>query len=79
MEGIDEINENKKNTKPEKPDITIELISKIVRWDKKNKKLRVSDFVFMSELAKGNKPLTERNKSFALSNLVKVKKLGFTE
>lgn len=79
LDGIDEINENKKNVQLEKPDITIELINKVVQWDKKNKKLRVSDFVFMSELAKGNKPLTDRNKSFALSNLAKVKKLGFTE
>jgi hypothetical protein len=79
LEGIDEINDNKKNIKLEKPDITIELISKIVQWDKKYKKLRVSDFVFMSELAKGNKPLTDRNKSFALSNLAKIKKLGFAE
>ena len=77
--GVDELNEQKKNIKVEKPDISIEMIQKVVQWDKKNKKLRVSDFVFMSELAKGNKPLTDRNKSFALSNLAKVKKLGFVE
>jgi AIPR protein len=79
LEEVDKINEQKKNVKVEKTDISIETIQKVVQWDKKNKKLRVSDFVFMSELAKGNKPLTDRNKSFALSNLAKVKKLGFTE
>jgi len=79
LEGIDEINENKKNVKVEKPDITLELISKIVQWDKKNKKLRDLEFTFMLELSRGNKPLTDRNKSFALSNLAKVKKHGFSE
>jgi hypothetical protein len=79
LDDVDEINDKKKNVTIEKVDISIETIQKVVQWDKKNKKLRVSDFVFMSELAKGNKPLTDRNKSFALSNLAKVKKLGFSE
>ncbi len=79
LDGIDELNEQKKKIKVEETDISIELIQKVVQWDKKNKKLRVSDFVFMSELAKGNKPLTDRNKTFAISNLTKVKKYGFSE
>ncbi len=79
LDGIDEINENRKGIREEKPDITVDLISKVVQWDKKNKKLRDSEFVFMLELSKGNKPLTDRNKSFALSNLAKVKKFGFSE
>lgn len=79
LNGIDELNEKKKSIVVEKLDISMETIQKIVLWDKKNKKLRIPDFVFMSELAKGNKPLTERNKSIALSNLAKVKKHGFVE
>jgi hypothetical protein len=79
LTGIDEINESRKNLKQEKPEITMELIGKIVQWDKKNKRLRVPDFVFMTDLMKGNRPLTDRNKSIALLNLAKVKKFGFVE
>ena len=79
LDAVDEINGLKKNGRIAQANISLETIQKIVQWDKKNKKLRVSEFVFMSELAKGNKPLTDRNKFLALSNLTKVKKLGFTE
>jgi hypothetical protein len=79
LDGIDEINEQLKNTKVEKPDISIETIQKLVQWDKKNKKLRNGEFTFLLELSRGNKPLNERNKSIALSNLSKAKRLGFKE
>lgn len=61
----------------EKPDITIEILEEIVRWDRRNKCLRPIEFEFMLKLAKGDKPLTERNKEFARWNLAKVKKFGF--
>lgn len=79
LDGIDEINEQLKNTKVEKPEISIETIQKLIQWDKKNKKLRDGEFTFLLELSRGNKPLTERNKSIALSNLEKAKKYGFKE
>ena len=79
LDGIDEINEQLKNIKVEKPDISIETIQKLVQWDKKNKKLRNGEFTFLLELSRGIKPLTERNKSIAISNLGKAKKYGFNE
>jgi hypothetical protein len=79
LDGIDEIIDRKNKIIEGKPDITIGLIGKVVQWDKKNKKLRDSEFVFMLELSRGNKPLTDRNKSFALSNIIKAKKFGFNE
>lgn len=79
LDEVDEINEKKKNVKVEKIDISIEIIQKVVQWDKKNKKLRNSEFTFLLELSKGNKPLTDRNKLIAISNLIKAQKLGFNE
>jgi len=37
------------------------------------------EFTFLLELSRGNKPLTYRNKSIAISNLEKAKKYGFQE
>lgn len=79
LDGIDEINEQLKNIKVEKPDISIETIQKLVQWDKKNKKLRNGEFTFLLELSRGNKPLTDSSKSIAISNLEKAKKYGFQE
>lgn len=61
----------------EKTDITIELIKKIVLWDRKNKKLKDFEYIFMRELADGEKPLTAHNIKIASFNLTKVKKYGF--
>jgi len=58
-------------------EITIELIEKIVQWDKKNKRLDAYKYRFMSDLLEGKKPLTERNKFLVSLNLKTVKKFGF--
>lgn len=78
LDGIDELNEAaiKLSTSD---DITLEIIKKIVLWDRKNKKLRDIEYKFMSELAEGNKPLTDRNKFIAKLNLNKLKRYGFGE
>jgi hypothetical protein len=62
-----------------KPEITLELVQAIVRWDKKNRKLRDFEYRFMADLAEGKKPLTEYHQSLALKNYEKVKRLGFSE
>jgi len=59
--------------------ITLDLINKIVQWDKKNKILKGFEYRFMAELLEGNRPLTERNKFIAGLNFEKVKKRGFSE
>lgn len=71
------------NIEPEKPkkekEITLDLVKKIVQWDRTNKRLKGYEFVFMNELAEGKKILNERNKQLARWNLEKVKKSGFRD
>jgi len=78
LQSIDEINEKSKMQNA-KPDISLDIIRKIVQWDKKNKRLKLHEHIFMAELGEEKKPLTERNKLIAVSNLSKVKKYGFSE
>lgn len=77
LDGIDELNEapTQINTADE---IGLELIKQIVQWDKKNKRLKDFEYKFMSDLAEGRKPLTDRNKFIARLNLNKIRKSGFS-
>lgn len=59
--------------------ITEELIEKIVKWDKKNRRLKDFEYLFMAEIATGKKPLTEKTRQIAYWNWQKVKKYGFRE
>jgi hypothetical protein len=63
--------------KVEEIEITIELIERIVVWDKKNKRLDAYKYIFMLELLEGKKTLTERNKELAKLNLKAVERFGF--
>jgi len=76
MEDIDEINEKNKQKKNE---ITLDLVKKIVQWDRKNKRLEGYQYKFMAELAEGKKSWSEHHKKIAILNLKKVKKYGFKE
>lgn len=78
LNEIDELNEQK-NLQPDKPEITLELVKKIVQWDKKNKILEDFKYKFMFDLSEGKKPFSERNKFIAGLNLSEVKKYGFIE
>jgi hypothetical protein len=60
-------------------EISLDLVKKIVQWDRKNKRLKTFEFVFMNELAEGKKTLTGRNVQVATWNFEKVKKYGFQE
>jgi mRNA-degrading endonuclease YafQ of YafQ-DinJ toxin-antitoxin module len=70
-----QINEDHEGT----PDVTIELIKKIVDWDRKNKRLKDHHFRFMWNVAEGKHPLNDKAKKFALMNLKTLKKYGFNE
>jgi hypothetical protein len=74
----DFFNEDIKNKEPE-VEITIELIEKIVLWDKKNKRLDAYKYRFMLDLLEGRKDLSERNRFLAELNLKTVKKWGFDQ
>lgn len=78
LDGIDELNE-KAQSQNGNPDITIDIIRKIVQWDRKNKRLKDFEYKFMADLVDGKKTLTDRNKFIAGMNLKKVKKYGFDE
>jgi len=77
--NMDELVESEISTSEKAPEITIELIKKIVTWDKKNKVLKDFEFFFMHNLAEGKKTLSDRNKFIASLNLNKVLKHGFKE
>ena len=58
-------------------EITIELVDRIVKWDKKNKRLDAHKYLFMVELLEGKKKLTDRNKALVSYNLKTVQRFGF--
>lgn len=76
---IDEIEKQINQEHDVAPDVTIDLIKKIVDWDKKNKRLKDHHFRFMWNVAEGKHPLNVRAKKFALMNLKTLKKYGFED
>ena len=80
FDNVDELLEKDRQSKENRNcEITLEQIINIVKWDKKNRKLKDFEYKFMLELSEGRKPLTNRNKFIAGLNLQKLKKYGFTE
>jgi len=76
---MEEFFEEDENKKQETEEISIELIKKIVQWDKRNKRLKPYEYRFMSDLAEGKKNMTSRNIFIAGLNFKKVKKYGFSD
>jgi hypothetical protein len=58
-------------------EITLELIEKIVKWDKKNKRLEPYKYKFMLDLLEERKELTDRNMYIATINLKHIQRFGF--
>ncbi len=65
------------NKKEEEVEISINLIERIVQWDKRNKRLDAYKYRFMVDLLEGKKELTDRNKFLARLNLKTAEKYGF--
>ena len=74
---LDELTEKASKAGKQKAEITLDTIKEIVKWDRKNKRLKDFEYKFMSDLAEGKKEFTDRNKFIAGLNLTKVKKYGF--
>lgn len=74
---MDEFFKEEQKVEINEVEITLELIEKIVQWDKKNKKLDAYKFGFMADLLNGKKTLTEKNKFLAKLNLKTIEKFGF--
>lgn len=58
-------------------EITLDLIKKMVDWDKKNKKLKDHHFKYMLEIVKSNNKLTDQSKKYALMNYKTLQRFGF--
>lgn len=76
---MEEFFEEDENKKQESEEITIDLVKKVVQWDKRNKRLKPYEYRFMSDLSEGKKGMTSRNLYIAGLNLKKVKKYGFRD
>lgn len=63
--------------KDEEVEISMDLIERIIQWDKRNKRLDAYKYRFMVDLLEGRKELTDRNKFLAGLNLKTAKKYGF--
>ena len=74
----DEIIEKETNSKSKDPEITIELVKKMVEWERRKKRLKDYQFLFMNDIVKGNKTLTDQNKKYCLLNYKALKKFGFS-
>jgi hypothetical protein len=66
-----------KNTTQQEVQVTMELIERIVQWDKRNKRLDAYKYRFLVDLLEKRKPLTERNKYLVQLNLKTIQRFGF--
>lgn len=62
-----------------KTEISIELVKKMVEWDRKNKRLKAHHFKYMWEILEGKIPFTDQAKRYAKLNLQTLQKFGFRE
>jgi hypothetical protein len=59
--------------------IGLELVKKMVEWDRKNKKLKDHHFKYMVNLIEGKFSLSDQAKRYVLLNLEQLRKFGFKE
>ena len=58
-------------------DMTLELVQRMVEWDKKKRVLEDWKWKAMDDVAQGRKPFTDRMKYAFYLNLERLKKIGF--
>lgn len=74
---IDELPEPAANNKVKDPEITLELLRKMVDWDRNNKRLKPHHFRMMFDIVNGKEVLTSQNKKYCLMNFHFISKYGF--
>ena len=74
---IDELSETAKTDKIKDPEITLELIKKMVDWDRSKKRLKPHHFRMMFDIVNGKEELTIQNKKYCLMNFHFISKYGF--
>lgn len=73
----DELFEQEAQANTQTTEITLDLIKRMVEFDRKKRVLKDHHFKVMLQIAKGEKPLTEANKKFAEMNLERLRRHGF--
>ncbi len=73
----DELQETITVNKTEGPEITLELIKKMVQWDRTNKRLKPHHFKMMFDIMNGKENLTPQNIKYCLMNFQFISKWGF--
>ncbi len=73
---VDQLNSELKQNN-NNPEVDIELIKKMVAWDRKNKKLKDYQFTMMWNLVEGKEVLTDLKKKYCLMNFHFISKYGF--
>lgn len=58
-------------------EITLELINKMVDWDRKNKRLKDQYFVYLNNIVQGKYPLNEKAENYAKISFRFLEKFGF--
>ncbi len=84
LEEADELMEQEKNNavpehtaKVSTDDMTLELVQRMVEWDKRRRILEDWKWKAMNDVVQGKKPFTDRMKYAFYFNLEKLKKYGF--
>ena len=75
---IDELVESSKNNGKD-PEITLELIKKMVDWDTNKKRLKPHHFRMMFDIVNGKIVLSNLNKNYCLMNFHFISKYGFKD
>ncbi len=73
---IDELGDPAKNNRKD-PEITLELIKKMVAWDKSKKRLKPHHFRMMFDIINDKEELSSQNKKYCLMNFHFISKYGF--
>ena len=73
----DELSEPTTTNKTDNHEITLELIKKMVQWDRTNKRLKPHHFKMMFDIMNGKENLTPQNKKYCLMNFQFISKWGF--
>jgi hypothetical protein len=73
----DEVEVPKDVDKLNGPEITMELIEKMIAWDKKNRKLKPHYFRMMTNISKGSQELNAQNIKYCLLNYNLITRHGF--
>ncbi|MBI2730498.1 MAG: AIPR family protein [Sphingobacteriales bacterium] len=74
---IDELPEITVMNNSKDPDITLELIKKMVEWDRVKKRLKPHHFRMMFDIVNGKEQLTPQTKKYCLMNFHFISKYGF--